>query len=179
MDRLIRHNVIAMSGKAIEAAGDIDVLLLDKTGTITIGNRMASDFIPAHGVDVSRLASAAQLSSLSDETPEGRSIVVLAKDLFNLRAGDVRNTNARFIPFSAQTGMSGVDIPVPGGMRRIRKGAAEAMRNYIAGIGGAYPPEVSQAVETVSRSGEPRSWCRRKGHSRCDSFKRCRQGRYP
>ena len=154
MDRLLASNVIATSGKAVEAAGDIDVLLLDKTGTITLGNRMASAFIPAHGVDVERLASAAQLSSLSDETPEGRSIVVLAKELFNLRAHDVRDTRAVFVPFSAETCMSGVDIAVAGaGTRSIRKGSAEAIRRYIKGLGGLYPPEISTAVEMISNTG--------------------------
>ena len=110
MDRLIQRNVIATSGRAIEAAGDVDVLLLDKTGTITLGNRMATDFIPAEGVTVEELADAAQLSSLSDETPEGRSIVVLAKEKFNIRGREVHQLNATFIPFTAQSRMSGVDL---------------------------------------------------------------------
>ena len=110
MDRLLRKNVIATSGKAIEAAGDTDVLLLDKTGTITLGNRMATEFIPAEGVSTENLADAAQLASLADETPEGRSIVVLAKEQFNIRAREMQPLDAVFIPFTAQTSMSGIDI---------------------------------------------------------------------
>src|SRR5512147_2439748 len=109
MDRLLQRNVVATSGRAIEAAGDVDVLLLDKTGTITLGNRMATDFIPVDGISNEELADAAQLSSLSDETPEGRSIVILAKEKYNIRARNVKGMNASFIPFSAQTKMSGVD----------------------------------------------------------------------
>jgi potassium-transporting ATPase ATP-binding subunit len=153
MDRLLRNNVIAMSGKSIEAAGDIDVLLLDKTGTITLGNRMATEFIPAPGVEHRRLASAAQLSSLSDETPEGRSVVVLAKDLYNLRAGEAQNRDARFIPFSAQTSMSGVDITTADGVRRIRKGSAEAIRRFVAMEGGAFPGDVTTFSDTISMTG--------------------------
>ncbi len=154
MDRLIRHNVIAMSGKAAEAAGDIDVLLLDKTGTITLGNRMATDFIPADGVDVKRLASAAQLASLSDETPEGRSIVVLAKDLYALRADEVKNADAKFIPFSAQTSMSGVDIVAQKGpVRSIRKGSEAAITGYLAGMGVRFPLEVHAVASTIAQSG--------------------------
>ncbi|TLD70246.1 potassium-transporting ATPase subunit KdpB [Phragmitibacter flavus] len=153
IDRLIRRNVIATSGRAVEAAGDIDVLLLDKTGTITIGNRMASDFRPAPGITEAQLADAAQLASLADETPEGRSIVILAKEKFNLRARDLttdnNNTQATFIPFTAQTRMSGVDID----QRRIRKGAADSIRQYIQQLGGSYPSEVTQLVETASRAG--------------------------
>ena len=115
MDRLIQRNVIATSGRAIEAAGDVDVLLLDKTGTITLGNRMATDFIPAEGVTIEELADAAQLSSLSDETPEGRSIVVLAKEKFNIRGREVHQLNATFIPFTAQSRMSGVDLKTDDG----------------------------------------------------------------
>src|SRR4029079_512166 len=110
MDRLIQANVIAMSGRAVEAAGDVDVVLLDKTGTITLGNRQAVDFIPAHGVDLKYLADAAQISSLSDETPEGRSIVVLAKERYGIRERQIHDLGAQFIPFSAQTRMSGVDL---------------------------------------------------------------------
>ncbi len=110
MDRLLRKNVIATSGKAIEAAGDTDVLLLDKTGTITLGNRMATEFIPAEGISIEQLADAAQLASLADETPEGRSIVVLAKEKFNIRGREVKQLNATFIPFTAQSRMSGVDF---------------------------------------------------------------------
>ncbi len=154
MDRLMASNVIATSGRAVEAAGDIDVLLLDKTGTITLGNRLASDFIPVRSIDLSRLASAAQLSSLSDETPEGRSIVVLAKEMFNMRAREARDTHAVFIPFSAETRMSGVDISLNDGtVRSIRKGSVDAIRNHVADRGGVFPAEVEIAVETISRSG--------------------------
>jgi K+-transporting ATPase ATPase B chain len=151
IDRLIRRNVMATSGRAVEAAGDVDVLLLDKTGTITLGNRMASDFIPAPGISPERLADAAQLASLADETPEGRSIVVLAKQRFNLRAREVAEPHAKFVPFTAQTRMSGVDFANP--IRSIRKGAAEAMRNHITQLGGAYPEKVAQAVDEIGRSG--------------------------
>jgi K+-transporting ATPase ATPase B chain len=137
MDRLIQRNVLAVSGRSVEAAGDIDVLLLDKTGTITLGNRMATEFIPATSVDVERLADAAQLASLADETPEGRSIVVLAKERFGLRGRDIKELKARFVPFSAQTQMSGVDIPAVEGRpaRSIRKGSLEAIRSYLAESG--------------------------------------------
>ena len=149
IDRLIRRNVMATSGRAVEAAGDIDVLLLDKTGTITIGNRMASDFRPAPGVSEHDLADAAQLASLADETPEGRSIVVLAKEKFNIRAREVAEPHAYFIPFTAQTRMSGVDM----GERCIRKGAADSVRTYIQNLGGKYPSEVEQVVEAASKAG--------------------------
>lgn len=152
MDRLIRRNVIATSGRAVEAAGDIDVLLLDKTGTITLGNRMASDFYPAPGIEESRLADAAQLSSLSDETPEGRSIVVLAKEKFNLRAKDLAPHEATFVPFTAQTRMSGVDMH-GALLRKIRKGAADSIREYVVALGGSMPRQVDQAVDEVSRHG--------------------------
>lgn len=134
MDRLMQHNVIAMSGRAVEAAGDIDVLLLDKTGTITLGNRMATEFIPAHGVTEKYLADAAQLASLADETPEGRSIVVLAKERFGIRGRNIHELDARFIPFSAQTQMSGVDIPALDGSpaKIIRKGSLEAIKKYVS-----------------------------------------------
>jgi potassium-transporting ATPase ATP-binding subunit len=137
MDRLIQRNVLAVSGRAVEAAGDIDVLLLDKTGTITLGNRMATEFIPAPSVNDERLADAAQLASLADETPEGRSIVVLAKERFGLRGRDITELQARFIPFSAQTQMSGVDIPAVDGRqaRSIRKGSLEAIRKYLVESG--------------------------------------------
>jgi potassium-transporting ATPase ATP-binding subunit len=137
MDRLIQRNVLAVSGRAVEAAGDIDVLLLDKTGTITLGNRMAMEFIPATSVNVERLADAAQLASLADETPEGRSIVVLAKERFGLRGRDIKGLQARFVPFSAQTQMSGVDIPTVQGRppRSIRKGSLEAIRTYLVESG--------------------------------------------
>ena len=147
MDRMIQANVIATSGRAVEAAGDVDVLLLDKTGTITIGNRQATDFIPTHGVDVQALAEAAQLASLADETPEGRSIVVLAKDKYGLRGREM--TGARFVPFTAVTRMSGVDVD----SRQIRKGAAEAITAHVQGLGGSVPPDVEQAVGEVARSG--------------------------
>lgn len=139
MDRLIRRNVIALSGRAVEAAGDIDVLLLDKTGTITLGNRMATVFVPAPGVAEERLADAAQLASLADETPEGRSIVVLAKEQYGLRGRDLKQLQARFVPFSAQTRMSGVDIPAMDGRpaRSIRKGSIEAIRSYLVDNGAA------------------------------------------
>jgi len=134
MDRLIQHNVIAMSGRAVEAAGDIDVLLLDKTGTITLGNRMATEFIPAPGVSEKYLADAAQLASLADETPEGRSIVVLAKEKFGIRGRNIHELEAHFVPFSAQSQMSGVDIPqtVNSNARIIRKGSVEAIKKYIS-----------------------------------------------
>jgi K+-transporting ATPase ATPase B chain len=155
MDRMIRHNVIATSGRAIEAAGDVDVLLLDKTGTITLGNRMATQFAPAPGVSGERLADAAQLASLADETPEGRSIVVLAKDKYGLRGREVRDIAAQFVAFSAQTRMSGVDIQPEGknGRRIIRKGAADAIKAFIAQQGGLFPVVVQQTVEEISRAG--------------------------
>jgi K+-transporting ATPase ATPase B chain len=149
IDRLIRRNVMATSGRAVEAAGDVDVLLLDKTGTITLGNRMASDFIPAPGVTVERLADAAQLASLADETPEGRSIVVLAKEKFGLRGREVASPHAQFVPFTAQTRMSGVDLDG----RSIRKGAAESIRIHVDKLGGSFPQAIMQAVENVSRAG--------------------------
>jgi len=155
MDRVLQRNVLAMSGRAVEAAGDVDVLLLDKTGTITLGNRMATAFIPAPNVKPERLADAAQFASLADETPEGRSIVVLAKEQFNLRAREVASLRATFVPFSAQTRMSGVDLPALDGQpaRAIRKGAADAIRLYADKLGGQFPPSVSQAVDEISRSG--------------------------
>jgi len=190
MDRLLQRNVLAMSGRAVEAAGDVDVLLLDKTGTITLGNRQATDFIPAPMITVERLADAAQLASLADETPEGRSITVLAKQKFNLRGRDVTEARAQFIPFTAQTRMSGVDLfgdfglrgqaerdpvlaansepaekskaPSPlrsagavhtAPVRRIRKGAAEAMRVFVDREGGLFPRAVSDTVDHISRSG--------------------------
>jgi K+-transporting ATPase ATPase B chain len=155
MDRLIRHNVIATSGRAIEAAGDVDVLLLDKTGTVTLGNRMATEFTPAPGITRERLADAAQLASLADETPEGRSIVVLAKEKYGLRGREIHEIAAHFVPFTAQSRMSGVDIQPDGknGRRIIRKGAADAIRTYIEEKGGAFPPAVEQQVQDVSRLG--------------------------
>jgi K+-transporting ATPase ATPase B chain len=154
IDRLIRRNVMATSGRAVEAAGDVDVLLLDKTGTITLGNRMASAFLPAPNIPAERLADAAQLASLADETPEGRSIVVLAKEKFNLRGREVAAPHAKFFPFTARSRMSGVDFPGNGGVARsIRKGAVDAMRTYVDGLGGQFPEPVTKAVDEVSRSG--------------------------
>ena len=155
MDRMIRHNVIATSGRAIEAAGDVDVLLLDKTGTVTLGNRMATEFTPAPGVTKERLADAAQLASLADETPEGRSIVVLAKEKYGLRERKVHEISAHFVPFSAQTRMSGADIHPEGknGKRMIRKGAAEAIKLYVEELGGTFPAVVNQTVQDISRVG--------------------------
>ncbi len=149
MDRMIQANVIATSGRAVEAAGDVDVLLLDKTGTITLGNRQAVELIPAPGIDVSTLANAAQLASLADETPEGRSIVVLAKEKYGLRGRNVSDLHASFIPFSAQTRLSGVDMQ----STRIRKGAAEAIENFVKLEGGAFPSEVRRAVEDIAKRG--------------------------
>jgi potassium-transporting ATPase ATP-binding subunit len=154
MDRLLQRNVIATSGRAIEAAGDVDVLLLDKTGTITLGNRMATDFIPADGVSIEELADAAQLSSLSDETPEGRSIVILAKEKFNLRGRDVHQLNAIFIPFTAQTRMSGVDIKSgQDSIHQIRKGSADAIRSFVQNNNGFYPEKIQDIVADISREG--------------------------
>ncbi|MGA2623905.1 MAG: potassium-transporting ATPase subunit KdpB [Bacteroidota bacterium] len=155
MDRMIRHNVIATSGRAIEAAGDVDVLLLDKTGTITLGNRMATEFTPAPGISKERLANAAQLASLADETPEGRSIVVLAKEKYGLRGRDIHEIAAQFVPFSAQTRMSGADIHAQGGNGKliIRKGAADAMKTYIEKQGRVFPSAVQQTVQEISRVG--------------------------
>jgi K+-transporting ATPase ATPase B chain len=163
MDRLLQRNVLATSGRAVEAAGDIDVLLLDKTGTITLGNRQASDFVPAPGITRERLADAAQLASLADETPEGRSIVVLAKEKFSLRARDISVPQATFVPFTAQTRMSGVDIPATsssdvGGVpspriRSIRKGAAANVKSWAESQGGTYPVAVTEAVDAIARSG--------------------------
>ena len=150
MSRMMQANVIATSGRAVEAAGDVDVLLMDKTGTITLGNRQASSFLPAPGVSDEQLADAAQLASLADETPEGRSIVVLAKQKFNLREREVEALGAQFVHFTAQTRMSGVDLPEG---RAIRKGAADAIRKYVEALGGRFPPEVQQAVDEVSRRG--------------------------
>ena len=154
MDRLLQRNVLAMSGRAVEAAGDIDVLLLDKTGTITLGNRMASEFLPAPGVTPEQLADAAQLASLADETPEGRSIVVLAKEKFNLRARELTMPHT-FVPFTAQTRMSGIDVAAHAGQpaRAIRKGAADNVRAWVESQGGACPAAVAEAVANISRSG--------------------------
>ena len=149
MSRMLEANVIATSGRAVEAAGDVDVLLLDKTGTITLGNRQAAEFLPAKGVDEQTLADAAQLASLADETPEGRSIVVLAKQRFNLRERDVQSLNATFVPFTAQTRMSGINIQD----RQIRKGSVDALRRHIAANGGEFPAEVDALVEQVASRG--------------------------
>jgi potassium-transporting ATPase ATP-binding subunit len=149
MDRLLRKNVIAMSGRAVEAAGDVDTLLLDKTGTITLGNRMATEFLPLAGVRVEDLADAAQLSSLADETPEGRSIVVLAKERYRLRGREVAEPGTHFIPFSAQTRMSGCDI----GGRTIRKGAVDAVAAYVRGLGGTVPAELTTVASRIGDSG--------------------------
>jgi potassium-transporting ATPase ATP-binding subunit len=149
MDRLVQHNVLAMSGRAVEAAGDVDTLLLDKTGTITLGDRMASEFIPMPGVTLEELADAAQLASLADETPEGRSIVVLAKRQFNIRGRELSDKGAVFVPFSAQTRMSGVDID----SRKIRKGAGDKTIEFVVRNGGTTPAELSPVVEGIARAG--------------------------
>jgi len=149
MDRLVQHNVLAMSGRAVEAAGDVNTLLLDKTGTITLGNRQAAEFLPAPGVSKDQLADAAQLSSLPDETPEGRSIVVLAKEMYGLRGRELSEMQAEFVPFSAVTRMSGVNLEG----RIIRKGAADAIAGFLKGNGGSLPEEVRASVEAVARSG--------------------------
>lgn len=149
MSRMLGANVIATSGRAVEAAGDVDVLLLDKTGTITLGNRQAAAFLPVQGVDERTLADAAQLSSLADETPEGRSIVVLAKQRFNLRERDMQSLQATFVPFTAQTRMSGINVQD----RMIRKGSVDAIRRHIAANGGQFPQDVEALVERVARQG--------------------------
>jgi K+-transporting ATPase ATPase B chain len=149
MDRMIRANVIATSGRAVEAAGDVDVLLLDKTGTVTLGNRQATDLYPAPGVEEKALAEAAQLASLADETPEGRSVVVLGKTRYGLREHGLASLGAKFVPFSAQTRMSGVDFDG----RSIRKGAADAVEAWVASKKGAFPAEVRVHVESVAKGG--------------------------
>jgi K+-transporting ATPase ATPase B chain len=149
MDRMIQANVIAMSGHAVEAAGDVDVLLLDKTGTITLGNREAIAFIPMEGVTTKALADAAQLASLADETPEGRSIVILAKEKYGLRARTIVELNATFIPFTAESRMSGANLPG----RQIRKGAAPAIEDYIKSCGGVFPDSICKSVDSISRQG--------------------------
>lgn len=149
MSRMLGANVIATSGRAVEAAGDVDVLLLDKTGTITLGNRQASAFLPAPGIDEHALADAAQLASLADETPEGRSIVVLAKQRFNLRERDVQTLQATFVPFTAQTRMSGINFQ----QRMIRKGSVDAVRRHVEANGGQFPAAVEGLVENVARTG--------------------------
>ncbi|MGC2353048.1 MAG: potassium-transporting ATPase subunit KdpB [Candidatus Udaeobacter sp.] len=155
MDRVLQRNVLAMSGRAVEASGDVDVLLLDKTGTITLGNRMATAFHSAPGVEEGYLAGASQLGSLADETPEGRSVVVLAKEKFGLRAREMHELEATFIPFTAQTRMSGVDLHANGAEPtiRIRKGAAQAVQSFVEGNGGAFPQAVQKTVDEISRRG--------------------------
>jgi K+-transporting ATPase ATPase B chain len=149
MDRMIQKNVIAMSGRAVEAAGDVDVLLLDKTGTITLGNRQATAFFPAAGVAEATLADAAQLASLADETPEGRSIVVLAKEKYQIREREIEKLGATFVPFTAQTRMSGVNL----NGRQVRKGASDAIEAHVKRLGGAFPPEVRLHVDTIAKAG--------------------------
>lgn len=149
MDRLLKRNVLAMSGRAVEAAGDVDVLLLDKTGTITLGNRMATEFIPATGVNVEELANVAQMASLADETPEGRSIVVLAKQKYNLRERDLSNLGAQFVPFSAHTRMSGVNLKD----KVIRKGSVDAIQKYIREQGSELPDNVKATCEMIAKGG--------------------------
>jgi K+-transporting ATPase ATPase B chain len=150
MDRMIQANVIAMSGRAVEAAGDVDVLLLDKTGTITLGNRQAVAFIPAQGVTKEELADAAQLASLSDETPEGRSIVVLAKEKYGIRERKIHELGATFIPFTAQTRMSGVNL---GDGREIRKGSSDAIEAYVQKSGGSFPANLRSNIDSISKAG--------------------------
>jgi K+-transporting ATPase ATPase B chain len=149
MDRLVQHNVLAMSGRAVEAAGDVNTLLLDKTGTITLGNRQAAEFIPAPGITTAEMADAAQLSSLADETPEGRSIVVLAKEKYGLRGRELASREAVFVPFTAQTRMSGVNLDG----REIRKGAVDAITKYLQKFGTSLPREIQASVDQISRSG--------------------------
>jgi K+-transporting ATPase ATPase B chain len=149
MDRLVQHNVLAMSGRAVEAAGDVDTLLLDKTGTITLGNRQATEFLPVHGISEGELADAAQLASLADETPEGRSIVVLAKQKYGIRGRELTERSAAFVPFSAQSRMSGVDL----NGRRVRKGAADAVARFVASQGGVVPQELQATADRVARLG--------------------------
>ncbi|WFF08327.1 potassium-transporting ATPase subunit KdpB [Micromonospora sp. WMMD1076] len=154
MDRLVQRNVLAMSGRAVEAAGDVDTLLLDKTGTITLGNRQAAEFLPVTGVDAATLADAAQLSSLADETPEGRSVVVLAKNEYGLREREPGLVpHATFVPFTAQTRMSGVDLDADGGVRRVRKGAAAAVMKWVRDNGGHPTAQVGELVDAISGTG--------------------------
>src|SRR5262245_413573 len=149
MDRVMQHNVLAMSGKAVEAAGDVNTLLLDKTGTITLGNRQAVEFLPVEGVRDSELADAAQLSSLADETPEGRSIVILAKEKYGLRGREVSDHEAHFIPFSAHTCMSGVDM----NGRGLRKGASDAIAQFVREKGGKLDASLTEISDRIARSG--------------------------
>ena len=150
MDRVLKHNILAMSGRAVEAAGDVNVLLLDKTGTITLGNREATQFLPAPGVEEHELAAISQLASLADETPEGRSIVVLAKEKYGLRGRHLRELNATFVPFTAKTRMSGLDFADG---RKVRKGAADAVDAFVRSLGGALPEEVRRDVADDRRRG--------------------------
>ncbi|MBK9968155.1 MAG: potassium-transporting ATPase subunit KdpB [Holophagales bacterium] len=150
MDRVLRHNVLAMSGRAVEASGDVNVLLLDKTGTITLGNRQAAELFPAPGVDARELAELAQLASLADETPEGRSIVVLAKEKYGMRGRELRDLHAHFVPFTARTRMSGLDFE---GGRKVRKGAADTVDVFVRGLGGSFPEEVRRDVARISGEG--------------------------
>ncbi len=149
MDRLVQHNVLAMSGRAVEAAGDVNTLLLDKTGTITLGNRQATEFVPVSGVTEGELADAAQLASLADETPEGRSIVVLAKEKYHIRGRELSDKDAVFVAFTAQTRMSGIDLDG----REIRKGAADSVATYVKANGGTVSPELQTIVERIARAG--------------------------
>jgi len=149
LDRVMQHNVLAISGKAVEAAGDVNTLLIDKTGTITLGNRQAVEFIPVDGVTEAELADAAQLSSLADETPEGRSIVVLAKNKYNIRGRDVASHDARFIAFSPHTRMSGVDLE----HRSIRKGAVDAVIEFVKSQGGTIAPNLAHITDRIARAG--------------------------
>lgn len=149
MSRLNQSNVLAMSGRAIEAAGDVDILMLDKTGTITLGNRQAADFIPVDGIDEKELADAAQLSSLADETPEGRSVVILAKEKFGIRGRNMSELHMEFVPFTAKTRMSGVNY----GTNEIRKGAADSVKEYVEANGGTYTPECDKAVKSIANQG--------------------------
>ena len=154
MDRLLQKNVIATSGRAVEAAGDVDVLLLDKTGTITLGNRMATDFIPADGISIEEFANAAQFSSLTDETPEGRSIVVFAKEKFNLRERNLNSGDTVLIKFSAKTRISGIDIRLPDGkIKSYRKGAPDAIKKFIEDNNGFYPQNVKDTVTRLAMQG--------------------------
>ena len=149
MDRLVQHNVLAMSGRAVEAAGDVDTLLLDKTGTITLGNRQATEFCPVPGVSENMLADAAQLASLADETPEGRSIVVLAKQKYAIRGRELASHEATFVPFTAQTRMSGVDLDG----RRIRKGAVDSIATFVGQQGAMLPTELKRQADHIARQG--------------------------
>jgi K+-transporting ATPase ATPase B chain len=149
MDRLVQHNVLAMSGRSVEAAGDVDTLLLDKTGTITLGNRQATEFRPAPGISEATLADASQLASLADETPEGRSIVVLAKEKHGIRGREFASHEAIFVPFTAQTRMSGIDF----GGRRIRKGAVDAIERLVQEHGNVIPPELRRQIDAIAREG--------------------------